>query len=574
MGWKNLSMKWKILLISLLGPVVMGLILSLQRISDIEQGTEQSLLSKSRAIVMMAESTRENMAKKLQKGIIKPFSELKNDREKLLEAIPIITAMRTAGRKAEQAGYKFRVPKQNPRNPDNTPTDLESNVLQELKNKNLEEKVVKTESKIRYFRPIKLSKECMYCHGEPKGSEDPVGGTKEGWQVGEIHGAFEIISSTDKAESRINAAALDVTMWTVGILVLMFAAIWFLMRTSLITPLQRTQEVLSSISDGDLTRNIELDREDELGNMSKMINTMSSNLHGVMTRIAETSEQLLDSATNLRELAQQMTDKATDTQQRSNSVASAAEEMSTNMTSVASSMEQASTNISTVADSTEGIKQTLLNISENVGKTKSIAENAVNQAQNASTRIDDLSQAAQAIGSFTETINSISSQTNLLALNATIEASRAGEAGKGFGVVANEIKELARQTSEATEEINKKVEGIQNSTYASSQDIQEVMKVIREVNEFISDIAESVDQQTESTKEIAENINQASQGVQEVNENVAQSSQAAQDIARDIAAVNKSAEAISTDSESVNQRASGLSELAEKLKQLLGMFKT
>ena len=574
MGWKNLSMKWKILLISLLGPVVMGLILSLQRISDIEQGTEQSLLSKSRAIVMMAESTRENMAKKLQKGIIKPFSELKNDREKLLEAIPIITAMRTAGRKAEQAGYKFRVPKQNPRNPDNTPTDLESNVLQELKNKNLEEKVVKTESKIRYFRPIKLSKECMYCHGDPKGEKDPVGGTKEGWDVGEIHGAFEIISSLEKANNRINAATLNVVMWTLGILALMFAAIWFLMRGSLITPLQKTQEVLNSISNGDLTRNLDLDREDELGNMSKMINTMSSNLHGVMTRIAETSEQLLDSATNLRELAQQMTDKATDTQQRSNSVASAAEEMSTNMTSVASSMEQASTNISTVADSTEGIKQTLLNISENVGKTKSIAENAVNQAQNASTRIDDLSQAAQAIGSFTETINSISSQTNLLALNATIEASRAGEAGKGFGVVANEIKELARQTSEATEEINKKVEGIQNSTYASSQDIQEVMKVIREVNEFISDIAESVDQQTESTKEIAENINQASQGVQEVNENVAQSSQAAQDIARDIAAVNKSAEAISGDSESVNQRASGLSELAEKLKQLLGMFKT
>ena len=574
MGWKNLGIKWKILLISLLGPIVIGLILSLQRISDIKQGSEQALLSKSRAIVMMAESTRENMAEKLQKGIIKPFSELKNDREELLEAIPIITAMRTASRKAEQAGYKFRVPKFNPRNPENTPTELEGRVLEELKNKGLEEKIVKTQSSIRYFRPIKLSQECMYCHGEPKGSEDPVGGTKEGWQVGEIHGAFEIISSTDKAESRINAAALDVTMWTVGILVLMFAAIWFLMRTSLITPLQRTQEVLSSISDGDLTRNIELDREDELGNMSKMINTMSSNLHGVMTKIAETSEQLLESATNLRESAQTMTERANDTQQRSNTVASAAEEMSTNMASVASSMEQTSSNISIVADSTEGIKQSLLDISENVGKTKSIAENAVQQAQSASNRIDDLDAAAQAIASFTETINSISSQTNLLALNATIEASRAGEAGKGFGVVANEIKELANQTSEATEEINKKVEGIQNSTSATSQDIHEVMKVIREVNEYIADISESVDQQTESTKEIAENVSQASQGVQEVNENVSQSSQAAQDIARDIAAVNQSAEGISEESGSVNQRAGGLSELAEKLKELLGMFRT
>ena len=71
---------------------------------------------------------------------------------------------------------------------------------------------------------------------------------------------------------------------------------------------------------------------------------------------------------------------------------------------------------------------------------------------------------AQSISKVTEVITEISEQTNLLALNATIEAARAGEAGKGFAVVANEIKELAKQTAEATKEIKTKIEGIQTST--------------------------------------------------------------------------------------------------------------
>lgn len=93
-------------------------------------------------------------------------------------------------------------------------------------------------------------------------------------------------------------------------------------------------------------------------------------------------------------------------------------------------------------------------------------------------------------------ITEISEQTNLLALNATIEAARAGEAGKGFAVVANEIKELARQTADATSEIKEQIEGIQGSTSGTVSEIDEILKVINDVNEIVSNIATAVEEQS------------------------------------------------------------------------------
>ncbi len=95
-----------------------------------------------------------------------------------------------------------------------------------------------------------------------------------------------------------------------------------------------------------------------------------------------------------------------------------------------------------------------------------------------------LGMAAQAIGQVTETITEISGQTNLLALNATIEAVRAGEAGKGFAVVANEIKELAKQTAEATQAIKGKIEDVQTPTASTVTEIDQISTVINGVNEI------------------------------------------------------------------------------------------
>jgi methyl-accepting chemotaxis protein len=198
---------------------------------------------------------------------------------------------------------------------------------------------------------------------------------------------------------------------------------------------------------------------------------------------------------------------------------------------------------------------------------------AVHQSKGAGRQMTDLGNAAQAIGKVTETITEISEQTNLLALNATIEAARAGEAGKGFAVVANEIKELARQTAEATLDIRQQIEGIQNSTGTTVLSIEKIGQVISDINEIVATIATAVEEQSVSTREISDNIAQVSTGIQEVNENVAQSSQASQDITREIAEVKQASGEIAGSSSQVRLSADELSSVSEQLNALVGQFK-
>ena len=184
-----------------------------------------------------------------------------------------------------------------------------------------------------------------------------------------------------------------------------------------------------------------------------------------------------------------------------------------------------------------------------------------------------LGQAAQEIGHVTETITNISAQTNLLALNATIEAARAGTAGKGFAVVANEIKELARQTAEATEDIKTRIAGVQNSTLTAIADIDQITSVIKEVGGIVSSIAAAIEEQATVTKDVAGNIAQASGGVRESNQRVSQTAQVSASIARDIAGVNAAATDIRQGGEQVQSSAAELTKLAEQLGAQVAQFR-
>ena len=571
--------------------LVAFVMLTLYAWSD-QQNTIDAYVEKARAICLTAESTRQEMEQKWAQGIFTTDQLLQfakdGERDKLLAAIPVVSAWNAAMRKAKEGGYEFRVPKFQPRNPQNQPDygldyQIEGPALKKMKAENLDEYYVIDEriNAIRYFLPVRLSETCLLCHGEPRQAKelwgrddgkDPTGGIMEDWKVGDMHGAFEVIQSLDAADvARNGRLAKAVLMVAVAILLSSF--IYFWIAKSISGSLARNVDLAKRMAAGDFSQQLEVDRADELGVLGEAMNSMIVQLRGMFKEILDGIATLSTSSTELADIAEHMHDNAKNTSGKSNTVAAAAEEMSSNMNNVAASVEEAATNVSTVATTVAGMSKTINEIAKNSEESRDITASAVGQAKSASEKVDELGVAAEAIGAVTETITSISDKTNLLALNATIEAARAGEAGKGFAVVASEIKDLANQTSAATLEIRQRITGIQGSTAETVQQIQQITDVINKVNERVSAIAATVDEQNKAAVEIATNINEASIGIREVTENVAQSSQVSGEVAKEISEVNHSASEISTSSSQVQMSAESLSNLATKLKETVAKFK-
>ncbi len=343
----------------------------------------------------------------------------------------------------------------------------------------------------------------------------------------------------------------------------------------IVKPINRAIASLKDIAqgEGDLTMRLDAKSKDEIGELGFWFNTFIEKLQGIVKRIGENSSLVNASSNQLSSIAKELSAGAEDTSQRAANVATASEEMSANLNNVAAAMEESSTNTNMVASAAEEMTSTINEIAENAERARVVSSKAVDQAKNASEKMRELGDAAQKIGMVTETITEISDQTNLLALNATIEAARAGEAGKGFAVVANEIKDLARQTAQATLNIKSQIDDVQRTTKSTITEIDQISNVISGVNDIVATIATAVEEQTAATKEIANNIAQASQGIQEVNENVSQSSAVAGDITQDISKVNLAATGISLSSKQVQASSEDLQRMATELNAIVGSFK-
>ena len=234
---------------------------------------------------------------------------------------------------------------------------------------------------------------------------------------------------------------------------------------------------------------------------------LSEGMKVTIATVSTNAQALSSAAEELTAVSQQMSSNSEETAAQSNVVASAAE--------------QVSKNVATVATSAEEMSASVKEIAKNANDAARVATEAVVVASNTNKTIAKLGESSIEIGKVIKVITSIAQQTNLLALNATIEAARAGEAGKGFAVVANEVKELAKQTASATEEISQKIEAIQADTKGAVTAIDQISKVIGQINDISSTIASAVEEQSATTNEIARNANEAAKGSTEISKNIA-----------------------------------------------------
>lgn len=354
------------------------------------------------------------------------------------------------------------------------------------------------------------------------------------------------------------------------------ALLGILITRSIVVPIKDCVGFTGLLAQGNFSEDVpELFRQrgDEMGDLARAYHLMVGNTRKLLREVSGGIQTLASSATELSAVSSQTTAGVKSMSDKTTTVAAAAEEASANTTSVAAGMEQAATNLASIASATEEMSATVGEIAANSEKARAISEQAGTQARNISTLMQQLGQSARDIGKITETITNISSQTNLLALNATIEAARAGAAGKGFAVVAHEIKELARQTATATEDIKAEIAGVQTSAGSAIADIAKITGVIQEVGGIVSGIAAAIEEQAAVTKDVAGNISQASAGVKDSNGRVAQTATVSKSMAQDIAGISTALNDIREGGEQVQTSASELSRLAEQLKASVGRFK-
>jgi len=370
----------------------------------------------------------------------------------------------------------------------------------------------------------------------------------------------------------VNSSKLK-TYTIVGISVLLLLGVAFVVARSLTRPIKACVSAMESLAQGDLTTQLNLNRNDELGTLGKAINTCSATLRQLMGSLIQSASDLQRSASNLGETAHNQAASSEETTVQASTVAAAGEELSVNAKSMSASAGQITQSTSTVAAAMEEMSSSIQQVARNCVQENEIARKADTQTRQTRDLMAKLDESARQIGKVVELINRIAEQTNLLALNATIEAASAGEAGRGFAVVANEVKELARQSASATEDIRKQVELIQGNTGASMKSLEEVGRIIEQVTQISSSVAAAVEEQSATTSEIVGTIHSVSAATSTLSQNVQQTADGATEVARNISGVSAAAAAGARVASQVSNSATELSALSATLSQIVAKFK-
>jgi len=290
-----------------------------------------------------------------------------------------------------------------------------------------------------------------------------------------------------ETESVVHQRDVD-RLWSLGLLALglvatVAVAVWI--TRSITRPVGRLRHALERIADGDLSARVDVHSQDEVGVMGEALNKAADSMQTTVDAISRGVASL---------------------------------ETSTSGLSVAAG--QVSSSVQTVAAGSEQVSGSINAIAQNAHEAACVASQAVEVAEATNSTVTKLGESSMEIGNVVKVITTIAEQTNLLALNATIEAARAGAAGRGFAVVAAEVKDLAQETANATEDISRRVEMIQSDTLNAVDAIGQIGHVISRINDLQLSIASAVEEQTANATEMNRCVVLASDGIAQIASNI------------------------------------------------------
>ena len=348
------------------------------------------------------------------------------------------------------------------------------------------------------------------------------------------------------------AAELRLASWmilarTIGLNVVLVLVLVIAIRRTVVRPILQVSRLMAAVAegDGDLTARLPEHGRDEIAAVGRSFNIFVTKLQELMREIAAASDRLGSSATSLDSTAGTLSAGIAETDKRGREATAAGHQVDTSIQSVSAAVHEMSSTSKEIASRTV--------------ETANLAREAKDAAGQGQAAIGKLAGSSAQVGEVLNLITTIASQVNLLSLNATIEAASAGEAGRGFAVVANEVKELARRTAIAADDIKNKVDAIRTDTAAVGAAITRIDASVNKVDDSATAIAAAAEEQSATIGEMSENINR-----------VASSSQ---EIAGAIAGVGTQAEQATIAAGTTRATASAVSGDAGALRGLIGRFR-
>jgi methyl-accepting chemotaxis protein len=387
--------------------------------------------------------------------------------------------------------------------------------------------------------------------------------------------AVEIVSLTQNTANESRGVGSVVSIATAGIGVLALLILSYFIFKAITRPIAAAVAMLKDIAqgEGDLTKRLEVTGKDEMGEMARWFNTFVDKLQSVIGTVAKNVEQLNTASGSLAAVSDQLASGAMDMSEKSDSVSANSNHIQSSMDGVAAAAEELSTTVGAMATAVEEMTASVAEIAHNAGNSAGTANQAAKLAEATGQAVGSLRESARDIGKVVEVIVDISEQTKLLALNATIEAARAGEAGKGFAVVAGEVKALAGQTADSTEDIRRKIAAIQESTDEAAEAIGRIVTVIGQVNELSQTIAAAVEEQSATNNEIAQNVAQAASAADEVSKNTNRTAAVSREMTGAIDDVSRAAQGTAQGADQVRTASQELAVLSENLTGLVRQFR-
>lgn len=552
---------------------------------------QQAMVERAAAFTAVADEAKDEASSKIMDGQINTDMLLAEAREQMSQgahysktrffhAIPVIVGWNVAARAAEREDLTFKITSLEARNPDNQPQagSFRDRLIRDLTDQvkrggdETISRVDRETNTLHYMRAIRLDQSCMSCHGDPakyarrddQGNYsrlDALGFEMEGWPVGYMHGAYEVQMPLEIVDAQVAGFFRNGMLFSVPLVIGASLGLIFLLRSLLARPLNNLIAMVREVAtgDGDLTKRLDLKRQDEIGKLGHWFDVFLGNLHSIICQVRDTTQIVASASTEIAASAEEMACGLQQQEQQTQQVAAAIEEMSQSVTEVAAKSADATSAAQESQDLAEeggGI------VGETVGTMRGI-ETDVNESART---VNALGQKSEMIGEIISVIDDIADQTNLLALNAAIEAARAGEHGRGFAVVADEVRKLAERTQQATEEVARSIRGIQEETNSAVQRIESSTGRVGQGVELATRAGDALKTIVGSSKSLQSMV----QGIAAA---ANQQSAASGEIARAVEGINAVTRQSSDGATQAAQAAADLAHQSERLQELVSRFK-